>query len=891
MARFGVLSALAMAAFILGAAPCSFASAPAALAAPAPQIMNEPGALLAGGALLLLVGLLGLVLLRAKRLKKDLRDSHQLYSYLADNSADLIWVVDAKLKATYVSPAVERFLGYSPAEFLGGDLAVICGPSFCDKLREVSCSTVSEFSGPAPRGGLCKAGDACFEGDFTRKDGSAVWTETLITQTLDARGDITGFACVTRNIGRRKQAELTLRTQENRFRRLIEEHVDALLALDADRTIRYANPAALELLHAQPKTLLGTIFAHSVAVDEVLEIEITDPSGENSESKTVELRVSATHWEDEPGLLVSLRNISARKRMEESLKRSEERYRTVADHTHACESWIGPDGKLLYLSPSCATLTGYPNDAFDEGLSFLERILHPDDLVFWKQYLDKKAPADSESLDFRIFRHDGRLRWVSLVSRAVQGQDGAPLGLRCSMRDITERKLMEQQLRHHALHDALTGVGNRTLCLDRVLQGLERAKRRDDYFYAVLFLGLDRFKVVNESLGHVFGDKVLVEVSRRLASCVRELDTVSRFGGDEFVVFLEELVSPREATHIVKRICEVIRSPFLIENRSIQLTASVGVVLSPADYNNPEDLLRNATIAMYRAKESGRDRFKVFNSKMLERAVRVMNLESELRSGIANNEFTLMFQPVLHLKTERLIGFEALVRWLHPERGLVGPGEFIPLAEETGLIVEIGRWVLERACATLATWIATIPGAQDIVMSVNISGKQFSQAGLIEQVRRTLDYSGLDARNLKLEITETAIMDNAALAIERLVRLKNLGLTLSIDDFGTGYSSMSYLQKFPLDNLKIDLSFVRMMEIAPENIEIVKAIIDLAHNLGLEVVAEGVENLVQKQLLTKLGCEYGQGYLFARPVDQAQAAELIRKSRNTWAAPGLSLSA
>jgi diguanylate cyclase (GGDEF)-like protein/PAS domain S-box-containing protein len=879
MLSAGFPALLFSACWLLAAAGVSLASAPGAsqTGAPAPWLL-----LAAGGAIVALASLLTALCLRAKRLENELRSSRRHYEYLANNSADMIWILAADLRPTYVSPAVSSFLGYSPQEFLGGGLSEICGPDFCGRLQDLFAALTRD---PPTTAGVATR----FEMEFVCKDKTPVWGETLVSLIRDAESGVMNFICATRDIHSRKQAELVIKAQGKRFLQLIEEQVDALLVLGTDRKIRFANRVALELFQARAEEFLGSDFDRPVSVDSVTEIRVPGP--EPDSSQVLEMRANPIHWEDEPAFLVSLRNITARTLMEEALQRSEERYRTVADYTYGCETWIGPDGNFLYISPSCKELTGYPPEAFAQGVDSFERVVHPEDQPLWRQHFEKAKQVDGETLDFRLFLKEGRQRWISIVSRAVSNQEGGSLGLRCSMRDITERKLMELQLRRHALYDTLTGLGNRTICLDRILHGLERAKRRDDYFYAVIFMGLDRFKGVNESMGHAFGDKVLVEVSRRLTGCVRDLDTLSRFGGDEFVIFLEELNTPREATQIIKRICAALRAPYAIDGFEVQLTASLGVVLSPADYANPEDLLRNATIAMYRAKEAGRDRFKIFNSKMLERAVRVMNLENELRRAIVNNEFFLMFQPVLRLTSETLMGFEALIRWRHPERGVVAPGEFIPLAEETGLIVEIGRFVLEEACATLASWRAESPGAADLVMSVNISGKQFSQTGLVELVRRTLDTTDLPAGNLKLEITETAIMDNAQLAIERLIRLKNLGLTLSIDDFSTGYSSMSYLQKFPLDNLKIDLSFVRMMEIAPENVEIVKAIIDLAHNLGLEVVAEGVENLLQKQLLSKLGCEYGQGYLFARPVDKAQAAVLIRNATRTNSAPSLARSA
>ncbi len=443
---------------------------------------------------------------------------------------------------------------------------------------------------------------------------------------------------------------------------------------------------------------------------------------------------------------------------------------------------------------------------------------------------------------------------------------------------VSQLQKSQEALKYQALHDPLTGLANRTLCLDRIRQCMERSQRRDNYFFSVAFVDLDRFKIINDSLGHSFGDKVLIEVGKKLKGCMRGLDTVSRYGGDEFVLLMEELTSPREAVNIVRRVREMFMDPVFLDGYDIQLTCSIGVVLTSNDNKQPEDLLQNANIAMHRAKMAGRDRIKVFNSRMLEQAIQQMFLENDLRKAVSNNEFYLEFQPVVGLEDGLLRGFEALIRWLHPGRGLISPMEFIPLAEETGLIVQIGRWVLDRSCAIMAGWRRAIPSANGLYLAVNISGKQFSQPDLLEHVKRALENNDLPPEHLRLEITETAIMENAASAVDRLQRLKSNGITISIDDFGTGYSSMSYLQRFPLDALKVDISFVRSLDQRPENQAIVKAIVSLAHTLGLKVVAEGVEKESQRDFLLGLGCEYGQGFMFSRPLPEEKAVEMMLKT-------------
>ncbi|SKA81013.1 PAS domain S-box-containing protein/diguanylate cyclase (GGDEF) domain-containing protein [Paucidesulfovibrio gracilis DSM 16080] len=561
----------------------------------------------------------------------------------------------------------------------------------------------------------------------------------------------------------------------------------------------------------------------------------------------------------------------------QALQASEERYRTVADYNYDWEIWFSPNDKILYCSPSCERISGYTADEIIDGEDIFRRIILDEDYDSWRHFMADEMRVDGDSFDFRIFRKDGRERWISLVKFDVRKDDGKSLGLRCSLRDITDRKKMEIQLRHQALHDPLTALANRTLLMDRVARAMERANRHEDFHFALVFLDLDRFKVVNDSLGHIFGDSLLVEVSKRLWECVRGMDTVARFGGDEFVLLLEELDAPREAFTVIRRVLDQLREPFLIEGHQVQTTVSIGVVLGAQEDDRPSDLLQKANIAMYRAKESGRDRFDIYNDRMLQRAVDLMHLENDLRKAVQEREFRVYYQPIVSLEHGGLAGFEALVRWEHPERGIVSPGEFIPLAEETGLIIDLGRQVLEESTRTLARWGREHEQAEKLQLSVNISARQFRNNDLVQDVITALQKSGLQPGRLKLEITESTVMDNVETSLLRLQRLKEEGIRISMDDFGTGYSSMSYLQKFPLDQLKVDLSFVRRILDSTENAEIVRAIITLAHSLRMAVVAEGIELEEQADLLHSLHCELGQGYLYSPPVPAKQAEELLLK--------------
>lgn len=571
------------------------------------------------------------------------------------------------------------------------------------------------------------------------------------------------------------------------------------------------------------------------------------------------------------------RAVDQRERLVRALQAGEERYRTIADFGYDWEIWIGIDGGVQYCSPSCERITGYPPETFFESPSLVREIIISDDQDTWDSYLVDANSEEGDSLDFRITTKEGELRWLNVAGRSVSGIGMKPLGIRCSFRDITERKRMEGQLRHQALHDPLTGLANRTLCLDRISQAMRRSRRRENYYFAVVFLDLDRFKVINDSLGHRFGDQVLMETGNRLTEHVRTLDTVSRFGGDEFVLLLDELTSPGEAIRIIKRIRRALAQPFVFNDTPVQTTASLGIVLSPIGEAKASDVLQRANIAMHRAKEAGRNRFKVFTSRMLENAVDQLTLENDMRRGLESGEFHVEYQPIMDLDGSDLMGFEALARWTHPHRGPVPPSEFIPIAEETGIILQLGEWVLRTALETLAQWRKTTPGAEGLFMSVNISSKQFAGMELDKIVLRALRDNRIPPRSLKLEITESTILENPEAAVRILKQLRKKGVHFSIDDFGTGYSSLSQLQQLPVDTLKVDRSFISRMKSDPENMEIVKAVIALAHSLDLNVVAEGVEEPEQLCSLIDLKCQCVQGFFFHKPLSTDEALVLLER--------------
>ncbi len=552
---------------------------------------------------------------------------------------------------------------------------------------------------------------------------------------------------------------------------------------------------------------------------------------------------------------------------EEKLRKSEQRYRQLFSGmlnaflllAHLPAASGSGDFQVLEANPAFERTTGMRHaDVVGRTLGEILPGIEP----FWLDTLAETART-GRSVRFDNFMSPINKYFLAQAYRPTPGQVAMVL------EDVTACKHSEERLRYRTFHDALTGLPNRALCLDRIARAIERAKRRANYIYALIFMDVDRFKLVNDSLGHVAGDELLKRVAERLRHEVRQLDTVARVGGDEFVVLLEEIGSPADALRIVKAIRERLRAPFTVEGRQCYVTASMGVVLGPADYERPEEMLQNATIAMGNARATGNGRVRVFDWSMRQQAERVMDLETNLRLALDRGELELHFQPIYCLRTLAPRGVEALVRWRRPDGGLVPPGEFIPAAEQNGLIIPIGAQVMAEACRALGRWRRGILGDSPFFMSVNLSARQFSQPDLLRQIITTLRKEGTNPGDLKLEITETVLMEHPESAMLKLRGLREFGCRIGIDDFGTGYSSLAYLQRFPIDTLKVDRTFVSGME-DHGNRAIVRSVVGLAHSLGYDVVAEGIETAAQQQDLADMGCELGQGFHYARPLPEAR---------------------
>ncbi len=540
---------------------------------------------------------------------------------------------------------------------------------------------------------------------------------------------------------------------------------------------------------------------------------------------------------------------------------------------------LQPGNPVVFANPAFNHITGY-SLAEIGGKSC--RLLQGTDTDPAIMQQIQQAIATKQSLTCTIlnYRQDGTPFWNELTIDPIFDPKGSLIQYLGILRDVTEQKQarelgqLRDQLLYEALYDPLTGLPNRVLLLERLRHLVQAAQRGREALYGLLFIDLDRFKVINDSLGHRVGDRLLVAIAERLASCLRPSDTLARLDGDEFAVLLEDTRTTHIATRIAERIQRELSQPFQVESHEVFTAASIGIALSTAPYDHPEDLLRDANIAMHRAKEQGRARYEIFHPKMYANAVALLQLETDLRRAIERNEFQVNYQPIVSLRTQRISGFEALLRWQHPTRGWIPPSEFIPVAEETGLIIPIGWWIMRESCRQTQAWQQQFANSKSLTINVNLSGKQFSSV-LAQQISKILQETGLNPHQLKLEITESLLMENAETAVETLTELQKLGVQLAIDDFGTGYSSLSYLHRFPIDTLKVDRSFIQKIDSDGEQLAIVRTIITLAWNLGMEVVAEGVETAKQVAQLKALRCEYAQGYLFAKPLTPEAAEQYL----------------
>jgi diguanylate cyclase (GGDEF)-like protein/PAS domain S-box-containing protein len=564
------------------------------------------------------------------------------------------------------------------------------------------------------------------------------------------------------------------------------------------------------------------------------------------------------------------------------VRRSASKYRDLVEHVPAIvyTARAGVEGECEYVSPSAEEILGFPPESWTSDAGFWMSRVHPDDrdrmVAHWSRHIDP-TDAGSTSVEYRMIDAEGRVHWLRDRSRlldplddaadpAEDGDSSGPTRWTGFLTDVTAQKELEEQLQYQAFHDPLTGLPNRALFADRLGQALARADRRSDESLAVLFLDVDDFKTINDGIGHEAGDELLVMVARTLRSCIRPMDTAARLGGDEFAILLQDQAEASASKDVADRILEALRSPIVIGGREIVIGATIGIANLLTGHETALELMRNADAAMYAAKRQGKGRHETFAPKMQAAVARRLELAGEMRRGVERGEFTVHYQPIVRLDDGTIDSLEALVRWRHPRRGLVLPGEFIPEAEENGQVTAIGRFVLEQSCREARAWHDAIADGTAPALAVNVSARQFRDPALPGLVVEALSQTGLDASALTLEITETTIMEDTDTAIERLQHLKDLGVRLAIDDFGTGYSSLSYLRRLPVDILKVDKSFVDDIGAGGQALALARVIVSIGQTLHLDTVAEGVEGSAQAAALTRLGCEVAQGFHFARPL-------------------------
>lgn len=580
------------------------------------------------------------------------------------------------------------------------------------------------------------------------------------------------------------------------------------------------------------------------------------------------------------GYIGSCLDISDRKQVEQELKIRERQFRQIFELAPAGMSILDLGGRFINVNQALCDLLGYTKAELLQT-SWLD-ITHPDDLPSNLNLIHKIVSGEIPYAQFekRYLNKIGETLYAVVSIAPLQNSQDELHQLAVQVIDITERKRAEEQLTHDAIHDGLTGLANRSFFMNQLQIALKMSERHSQYGFAILFVDVDRFKRINDSLGHVVGDQLLVAIANVLTRCTKSTDTVARLGGDEFALLLEDIHDIHDAIRVAQRIQDDLVPPFRLAGHDVVTTASIGIVLSAPDYQHGTELLRDADIAMYRAKDNGRNCYEVFDKVMHARAVAMLKLEANLQRAIDQQEFVVHYQPIVSLTTGQLVGFEALIRWQSPD-GMISPNQFIPMAEDNGMIVPIGEWILRSACQQLRAWQQEFPHAAALQMSVNLASRQLAEESLIAQIETILQSTGLLGNCLKLELTERMLMENSAVVVSRLEKLKQRNIRLSIDDFGTGFSSLSYLHQFPIDTLKIDRSFVDQIDSTTSQSGIVQAIVNLAHALEMDAIAEGIETQQQVQTLQTLGCEYGQGYFFSRPLPAEQVRSLLA-NQSTW---------
>jgi diguanylate cyclase (GGDEF)-like protein/PAS domain S-box-containing protein len=721
---------------------------------------------------------------------------------------------------------------------------------------------------------------------------------------------------VTQNIIR---ARLTGQHKLEWFQMVVDQSRDAIFKVDADLRILQINPAARELLGAHPGQILvaglQSLLVIEPALDEANLLNLCAARTPQEfhcirqDGVHLDLEISASRIENDPipAFSLMIHDFTARKKAEialketaatlierhealqmstEALQTSEERYMLAAQGSHDGLWDLNLKTGKIYYSSRWKEMLGFSDEELSPDPEEWYSRVHPNDLLQLRTELSQHLQKHTQHFEceYRIMPKVGSYRWMLARGLAVWDPAGYAHRIAGSQTDITERKELEEQLRYDAFHDGLTGVANRNLLIDHLKHVNDRKKSNPDLIFALFFLDLDRFKKVNDTLGHQAGDQLLVETAQRLQNSLLSIDfisrltgveTLARIAGDEYVLLIEDFHSIGDVQKVADRVAKVLSAPYHIAGREVSLSASIGYVIPDQPYEQVEDIIRDADIAMYQAKKRGTGQAILFQSEMYRKTLGHMQLENELRQAVERREFEVFYQPIYTLADDRMVGMEALVRWNHPERGLLAPAEFIQVAEDTGLIVPIGYFVLRESCCMMQLWRQDYPTMEELFVSVNLSAQQVMSSSMAENIRFILAATGFDPQRLWLEVTESMLLESNEMVIRQLKELRQLGIRIEIDDFGTGYSSLSYLQHLPIDGFKIDRSFIR--DIQAEGRQIVKTLADLGHSMGLTEVAEGVETTQQKDYLKTVSCDYIQGYLMSRPVSAQAMTKLFTR--------------
>ncbi|MCU1455257.1 MAG: domain S-box protein [Acidimicrobiales bacterium] len=691
--------------------------------------------------------------------------------------------------------------------------------------------------------------------------------------------------------------DLLRRRSERRFRALVDNSSDIVLVITEHRRITFASPAAQRLLGLPGEALLSTDPAAWVHPDDrMIVTNMLDTTANDGHTEVgpheirfrhvdgsyrwFDVRTRDLHHDPEIlGIVVNAREITDRKAAEQLLATSEARFRALVQHSSDVVVVIDERGRFTYVSPAITGVLGLTPDELIGTLA--TEILPAEELYRLRrqnpELVDQRLPAETVepmSIELQLRHVNGALHAIDMTVTDLR-HEPAVQGIVLNARDVTVRKALERDLRHQALHDALTGLANRAMFTERVDEALNID---DGRLLGTLFIDLDDFKTVNDSLGHAVGDELLLRVAERLLTCLQPADVAARLGGDEFAVLVVSPWGQPGVVRIAERVLLALQAPFTIKGREIRISASIGIATDEDRSSDAEVLLRNADMAMYLAKDRGKSRYEVFEEGMHATVFERLELKADLARGIEDGHLRLLYQPIVSLQTGRITGVEALVRWDHPRRGMLSPQAFVSLAEDTGLILPMGQWVLEEACQQLRAWQLTLPSTSSLTMSVNLSVRQLQHEHIVRDVITTIDRFGLDASTITLEITETTLMHDTEVTRRTLSDLRDAGVSLAVDDFGTGYSSLQYVQRFPIDSIKIDRSFVSGLGQEAGDTAVVQSMIELAQRLGVHTVAEGIERPEQVTLLQALGADLGQGYLFSRPVRPDQIGELLHRS-------------